>query len=81
MKKSTIGILISLTLLSASFTSSAEDLDARQWVAYCKVKKNVERCEEARDLCERHGDVSCDQIKLAFMQRRSLTSILPKNDD
>jgi hypothetical protein len=82
MKKSIIGILIGLCLLPASFTAFAqEDLNTRQWDAYCKAsKENKERCEAANQVCEQYsGRADCDQIKIAFMKRRSLDSILPKD--
>jgi hypothetical protein len=82
MKKSIIGILIGLYLLPASFTAFAEGLDTRQWDKYCKAgKENKERCEAANQVCEQHPKADCDQIKLAFMQRRSLDAILAEDDD
>jgi hypothetical protein len=80
MKKSIIGILIGLCLLPASFTAFAGDLDTRKWDRYCKAsQENKERCQAANQVCEQYEKADCDQIKIAFMERRSLDSILPKD--
>lgn len=77
MKKLILSVLISLSFLPASFTAFAKGLDTRQWDAYCKAnKENKERCHAADQVCEQYEKADCDQIKLAFMQRRSLDSIL-----
>jgi hypothetical protein len=80
MKKSLIGILISLGLLSASVTASAEGLDTQKWDRYCKQnEENKERCERATQVCEQYEKADCDQIKVAFMERRPVEPLLPKD--
>ncbi|HEY3487738.1 MAG TPA: hypothetical protein VGL10_06700 [Gammaproteobacteria bacterium] len=80
MKKSIIiGMLCGLISLPLSFSTAAKGFDTDRWDAYCKVQKNKERCVSAYNVCEQYGKADCDQIKLAFMEYRSLDPILAKS--
>lgn len=79
MKKTLIpGLLIAaLSALSAPAVVANEAVSSKQWDSWCQANKK--KCEKAVMLCEEYPQVSCDQIRSAFMQRRNLDDILPKD--
>jgi hypothetical protein len=54
-----------------------EAVNSSKWDSWCQANKR--KCEQAVMMCEEYPNVSCDQIRLAFMQSRSLDNILPKD--
>lgn len=79
MKKTLIpGLLIAaLSALNAPTIAADETVNSKQWDSWCQANKK--KCEKAVMLCEEYPQVSCDQIRSAFMQRRNLDNILPKD--
>lgn len=79
MKKRLIpGLLVAaLSALNAPAALANETVNSAQWDSWCQANKK--RCERAVMLCEEYPQVSCDQIRLAFIQRRNLDNILPKD--
>lgn len=79
MKRLILSALLAICTLSPCIGAAAGKLDTDRWDAYCKNEANKARCVRAERICEQNDQVDCDQVKLAFMNKRSLDSVIPSS--
>jgi hypothetical protein len=66
-----------LAMLHAPGAAANDAVNSSKWNTWCQANKR--KCEQALMMCEEYPKVNCDDIRLAFMQRRPLDNILPKD--